>query len=53
LKVSRETARNQLKSVFADTRRQSALVVLLLQVELRLLQRAVHAGFGKRYDVGA
>jgi DNA-binding CsgD family transcriptional regulator len=35
LKISRETARNQLKSVFAktDTHRQSALVALLLQVE--------------------
>ena len=35
LKISRETARNQLKSVFAktDTRRQSELVALLLQVE--------------------
>src|SRR5271165_4298726 len=35
LKISRETARNQLKSVFAktDTHRQSELVALLLQVE--------------------
>ncbi len=35
LKISRETARNQLKAVFAktDTHRQSALVALLLQVE--------------------
>jgi DNA-binding CsgD family transcriptional regulator len=35
LKISRETARNQLKSVFAktDTHRQSALVALILQVE--------------------
>jgi DNA-binding CsgD family transcriptional regulator len=35
LKISRETARNQLKSVFAktDTHRQSKLVALLLQVE--------------------
>jgi DNA-binding CsgD family transcriptional regulator len=35
LKVSRETARNQLKAVFAktDTHRQSELVALLLQVE--------------------
>ena len=34
LKISRETARNQLKSVFAktDTHRQSQLVALLLQV---------------------
>jgi DNA-binding CsgD family transcriptional regulator len=33
LKISRETARNQLKSVFAktDTHRQSELVALLLQ----------------------
>jgi DNA-binding CsgD family transcriptional regulator len=37
LKISRETARNQLKSVFAktDTHRQSELVALLLQVVLR------------------
>jgi DNA-binding CsgD family transcriptional regulator len=35
LKISRETARNQLKSVFAktDTHRQSELVALLLQVD--------------------
>jgi DNA-binding CsgD family transcriptional regulator len=35
LKISRETARNQLKSVFAKTctHRQSELVALLLQVE--------------------
>ena len=35
LKISRETARNQLKSVFAktNTHRQSELVALLLQVE--------------------
>jgi len=35
LKISRETARNRLKSVFAktDTHRQSELVALLLQVE--------------------
>jgi DNA-binding CsgD family transcriptional regulator len=35
LKISRETARHQLKSVFAktDTHRQSELVALLLQVE--------------------
>jgi len=35
LKISRETARNQLQSVFAktDTHRQSELVALLLQVE--------------------
>ena len=35
LKISRETARNQLKSVFAktDTHRRSELVALLLQVE--------------------
>jgi DNA-binding CsgD family transcriptional regulator len=35
LNISRETARNQLKSVFAktDTHRQSELVALLLQVE--------------------
>jgi DNA-binding CsgD family transcriptional regulator len=35
LKISRETARNQLKSVFAktDTHRQSELVALLLRVE--------------------
>jgi DNA-binding CsgD family transcriptional regulator len=35
LKISRETARNQLKSVFAktDTHRQSELVALMLQVE--------------------
>jgi DNA-binding CsgD family transcriptional regulator len=35
LQISRETARNQLKSVFAktDTHRQSELVALLLQVE--------------------
>jgi DNA-binding CsgD family transcriptional regulator len=35
LKISRETARNQLKSVFAktDTHRQSELVALLVQVE--------------------
>ena len=35
LKISRETARNQLKTVFAktDTHRQSELVALLLQVE--------------------
>jgi DNA-binding CsgD family transcriptional regulator len=35
LKISRETARNQLKAVFAktDTHRQSELVVLLLQVQ--------------------
>jgi DNA-binding CsgD family transcriptional regulator len=35
LKISRESARNQLKSVFAktDTHRQSELVALLLQVE--------------------
>ena len=35
LKISRETARNQLKSIFAktDTHRQSELVALLLQVE--------------------
>jgi DNA-binding CsgD family transcriptional regulator len=35
LKISRETARNQLKSVFAktDTHRQSELVALILQVE--------------------
>jgi DNA-binding CsgD family transcriptional regulator len=35
LRISRETARNQLKSVFAktDTHRQSELVALLLQVE--------------------
>jgi DNA-binding CsgD family transcriptional regulator len=35
LKISRETVRNQLKSVFAktDTHRQSELVALLLQVE--------------------
>jgi DNA-binding CsgD family transcriptional regulator len=35
LKISRETARNQLKSVFAktDTHRQSELVALLLQVQ--------------------
>jgi DNA-binding CsgD family transcriptional regulator len=35
LKISRETARNQLKSVFAktDTHRQSELVALLMQVE--------------------
>jgi DNA-binding CsgD family transcriptional regulator len=35
LKISRETARNQLKAVFAktDTHRQSELVALLLQVE--------------------
>jgi DNA-binding NarL/FixJ family response regulator len=35
LKISRETARNQLKSVFAktDTHRQSELVALFLQVE--------------------
>jgi DNA-binding CsgD family transcriptional regulator len=35
LKISRETARNQLKSVFAkaDAHRQSELVALLLQVE--------------------
>ena len=34
LKISRETARNQLKAVFAktDTHRQSELVALLLQV---------------------
>jgi DNA-binding CsgD family transcriptional regulator len=34
LKISRETARNQLKSVFAktDTHRQSELVALLLRV---------------------
>ena len=34
LKISRETARNQLKSVFAktDTHRQSELVALLLQI---------------------
>jgi DNA-binding CsgD family transcriptional regulator len=34
LKISRETARNQLKSVFAktDTHRQSELVALLMQV---------------------
>jgi DNA-binding CsgD family transcriptional regulator len=34
LKISRETARNQLKAVFAktDTHRQSELVVLLMQV---------------------
>ena len=34
LKISRETARNQLKSVFAktDAHRQSELVALLLQV---------------------
>ncbi|MGO9234346.1 MAG: helix-turn-helix transcriptional regulator [Methylocella sp.] len=34
LKISRATARNQLKSVFAktDTHRQSELVALLLQV---------------------
>jgi DNA-binding CsgD family transcriptional regulator len=35
LNISRETARNQLKSIFAktDTHRQCALVALLLQVE--------------------
>src|SRR5580704_14362558 len=35
LKISRETARNQLKAVFAktDTHRQSELVALILQVE--------------------
>jgi DNA-binding CsgD family transcriptional regulator len=35
LNISRETARNQLKSVFAktDTHRQSELVALILQVE--------------------
>src|SRR5262249_45711349 len=35
LKISRETAQNQLKSIFAktDTHRQSELVALLLQVE--------------------
>jgi DNA-binding CsgD family transcriptional regulator len=35
LKISRETARNHLKSVFAktDTHRQSELVALLLQVD--------------------
>ena len=35
LKISRETARNQLKSVFAktDTHRQSELVALILQVD--------------------
>jgi DNA-binding CsgD family transcriptional regulator len=35
LKISKETARNQLKSIFAktDTHRQSQLVALLLQVE--------------------
>jgi DNA-binding CsgD family transcriptional regulator len=35
LKISRESARNQLKSIFAktDTHRQSELVALLLQVE--------------------
>jgi DNA-binding CsgD family transcriptional regulator len=35
LKISRETARNQLKSVFAktDTHRQSELVALILQVQ--------------------
>jgi DNA-binding CsgD family transcriptional regulator len=35
LKISKETARNQLKSIFAktDTHRQSELVALLLQVE--------------------
>ncbi|WP_156964728.1 helix-turn-helix transcriptional regulator [Methylocapsa aurea] len=35
LKISRETARNQLKSIFAktDTHRQSELVALLLQVQ--------------------
>ena len=35
LKISRETVRNQLKSVFAktDTHRQSELVALILQVE--------------------
>jgi DNA-binding CsgD family transcriptional regulator len=35
LKISRETARNQLKSVFSktDTHRQSELVALLIQVE--------------------
>jgi DNA-binding CsgD family transcriptional regulator len=35
LKISRETARNKLKSVLAktDTHRQSELVALLLQVE--------------------
>lgn len=37
LKISRETARNQLKSVFAktDTHRQSELVALLMQVSYR------------------
>jgi DNA-binding CsgD family transcriptional regulator len=37
LKISRETARNQLKAVFAktDTHRQSELVALLLQAEFR------------------
>jgi hypothetical protein len=36
LKISRETARNQLKSVFAktDTHRQSELVALLFQVRV-------------------
>ena len=40
LKISRETARNQLKSVFAktDTHRQSELVALLLQVEHPFMQ---------------
>jgi DNA-binding CsgD family transcriptional regulator len=35
LKIARETARNQLKSVFAktDTHRQSELVALLLRVQ--------------------
>ena len=35
LKISRETARNQLKSVFAktDTHRQSELVALILQLQ--------------------
>jgi DNA-binding CsgD family transcriptional regulator len=40
LKISREAARNQLKSVFAktNTHRQSELVALLLQVEHPFMQ---------------
>jgi hypothetical protein len=40
LRISRETARNQLKSMFAktDTHRQSELVALLMQVEYPFMQ---------------
>jgi hypothetical protein len=49
LKISRETARNQLKSVFAktDTHCQSELVALLMRVEKRICEKAKSCGKGK------